>query len=454
MSNNIGPRENGSSPAAANPSLTSSDIRHNMGILIGIDALFTTGLMPVIVAFTPMFIYFGATPKHMGWIQALGMCGLLGQIVSPFISVHFKYKKWYLFLSNVPYIAVWGLMGLGVIFAQTIGVEHRIVLAYLFLLNALGSLFGGFVPLPHQEYTATTIPMSHRGRYSLWAQGIGSVVSIGSTLMSRYILGHLHEPQSFGTLFVLAWLICQGGYVLCLFGRERPTPIENAPTPWSVGMLRALWRDKPFLRLMAVNSVFYIFFTPVLMTFISNFVFDKDGLEMPAKISADLMLLANVLRICLAGPMGWLTDKLHPKRMLPIYALATGLAMLPLLLLRDRTAFDIGFGWFSYQTSWAMIGVFISSGLGSLIIMGLGGAFLGLICGIPKPENRAGHYTIQMIQQTVCFSLGNLVMGYLCLPGWLGFRTTFFAIAILSAVSIPIIMALMTGLSANAADYD
>lgn len=101
-----------------------------------------------------------------------------------------------------------------------------------------------------------------------------------------------------------------------------------------------------------------------------------------------------------------------------------------------------------------MIGVFISSGLGSLITMGLGAAFLGLVCGVPKPENRAGHYTIQMIQQTACFSLGGVIMGYLCAPAGLGFLRTFLLVAVLAVVSVPVIVFLLAGLSSKASDYD
>jgi hypothetical protein len=209
---------------------------------------------------------------------SLGGLSLLGVLISPLISVHFRFKKIYLFVVHLPYIACWGIIGIVLVSSGKLGVSNAWLLMFVTVMQAVNNILGGFVMLPHQEYTAACIPMHYRGRYSAWSQGIGSISSIGSTLLGGWILYVVTKPMAFGYLFIMAWFFCQLGYVMALFARERPTPIENAPKPWTRGMFTALWRDRPFVKLMIANALYTIFFWPFFTFFINSYGFKELGM--------------------------------------------------------------------------------------------------------------------------------------------------------------------------------
>lgn len=411
--------------------LSSDDIRHNMKVIIMLDAIFTTGVADLAMATTPLWVILGASSTKIGFINSLPILALIGVFLSPFISVRFKYKKWYLFTSHVPYIGAWGIMGLVLALSKHLELTDVWLLGFLTLMTGVNWFFGGFVTLPHQEYTAACIPMSHRGRYSAYSQGVGSLTSIGSTLIGGWVLLRFAKPMAFGYLYIMAWFFCQAGYVMALFGRERPTPIENAPKPWSKGMLKAVWQDKPFLKLMAINASVMIFLWPVVNVFVANYGYKE--LKMETALAAVLLGITSVARIVTSGPIGHITDKLHPKRMLSFWPLVACLSIVPVLVIPSH------------------IGVYISTAIGAVFVIGQGTAFLALIYGLPKPENRSGHYTFQMIQQYVSVSIGPLIIGRLC--DLLSFRVTFAVVAVIALVMSLVIKYLVSGMSDKAGDY-
>lgn len=411
--------------------LKPEDVQHNMKVIIALDAIFTTGVADLTMAATPLWVYLGASSTRIGFINSLAITALFGVFLSPFISVRFKYKKWYLFIAHLPYIGTWGVMGAVLLLSHRLGFSNAWILGALTALVGANAFFGGFVGLPHQEYTAACIPMSHRGRFSAYSQGIGSVSSIASTAAGYWILDVVVKPLAWGFLYLMAWFFCQAGYVMALFGRERPTPIENAPTPWSREMLRAFWRDKSFVKLLIVYSAFQIFLWPLVNIYIGNYGYKELG--MAPKLAAVLMMITNIARIAFAGPIGHLTDKLHPKRILPYWPLAITLAIVPILLLRNT------------------LGVYIGTALGAVFMIGQASAFLALVYGLPKPENRSGHYTIGMIQGYICGSIGPLIVGMLC--DVLSFQVTFLLIACGSVALAPITKYLLNDISADAKDY-
>ncbi|MBI2843951.1 MAG: hypothetical protein HYX78_11180 [Armatimonadetes bacterium] len=416
---------------ASHRTLSDADIRHNMKVIIMLDAIFTTGVADLVMATTPLWVLLGASSTRIGFINSLSILALVGVFLSPFISVRFRFKKWYLFFIHVPYIGTWGIMGLALVFARHFDLSNAWLLAFLTAMTGANFFTGGFVTLPHQEYTAACIPMSHRGRYSAYSQGIGSLTSIGSTMLGGWILLRVAKPMAFGYLYLLTWFFCQAGYVMALFGRERPTPVENAPRPWSRGMLVAVWQDKPFLKLMLVNAGFMILFWPIINVYIGNYGYKE--LKMAPALAAVLMMITSAARIATSGPIGHLTDRLHPKRILPYWPLVAFLSIVPVLILRNE------------------IGVFISTAIGAVFFIGQGCAFLALIYGLPRPEDRAGHYTFQLIQSYVSGSIGPLLMGRLC--DVLSFQVTFAIIAIAALVMCPITRYLLSGISAKAQDY-
>lgn len=411
--------------------LTPEDIQHNMRVIIALDAIFTTGVADLSMAMTPLWVFLGASSTRIGFINSLGILGLFGIIVSPFISVRFKYKKWYLFVAHLPYIGTWGIMGVILLLSKKLGFSDPWLLITLTAMMGANAFFGGFVGLPHQEYTAACIPMTHRGRYCAYSQGIGSVASIGSTAAGYWILALVIKPLAWGYLYLMAWFFCQAGYVMALFGRERPSPVENAPRPWSRDMIRAAWDDKPFLKLLLAYAAFQTLLFPLVNIYIANYGYKE--LQMEPKLAAVLMMIMNIARIVFSGPVGHLTDKLHPKRVLPYWPLAVFLSVVPVLVLKNA------------------LGVYISTAIGAVYMIGQSAAFLALIYGLPKPENRAGHYTIQMMANYICMSVGPLLTGALC--DILSFRLTFMLLACVSLVLVPVTKHLLADISADSQDY-
>ncbi|MBI2842156.1 MAG: MFS transporter [Armatimonadetes bacterium] len=411
--------------------ISDADIRHNMKVIIMLDAIFTTGVADLTMASTPLWVLLGASSTRIGFINSLTILALIGVFFAPFISVRFRYKKWYLFVSHIPYIGAWGVMGLALGLSTHFNLSDSWLLGFLTLMTGVNWFFGGFVSLPHQEYVAACIPMSHRGRYSAYSQGVGSVTSMGSTAVGGWVLLQFVKPMAFGYLYLMAWFFCQLGYVMALFGRERPTPIEHAPRPWSKNMLKAVWQDKPFIKLMVINSSILIFLWPVVNVYIANYGYKE--LKMAPALAAVLMMITSIARIVTSGPIGKITDKLHPKRMLPFWPLVAVLSIVPVLVLHNQ------------------IGVYMSTAIGAVFVIGQSAAFLALIYGLPKPENRSGHYTVQMIQNYVSVSLGPLLIGWLC--DVLSFRVTFAVVAVVAIALCPMIKHLLSGMSSDARDY-
>jgi hypothetical protein len=411
-------------PAAA---LTPQDVQHNMRVLIAVDAIFTTGAADLSLAMVPLWVFLGASSSRIGSIQALTILGLAGILLSPFLSVRFRYKKWYLFVAHLPYIGTWGVMGIVLLLSHRLGLSNSWLLAFLTAMFGLNAFFGGFVGLPKQEYTVACLPMSYLGRFSAYSQGIGSVSSIASTSAGYWILNVIVKPLAWGYLYVMAWFFCQLGFVVSLFGRERPTLAEETPRPWLRDMIREAWRDKPFLKLMLANAAFQIVLWPLVTIYVANYGYSELG--MAPKAAAVLMMITNVSKIALSGPVGHLTDRLHPTRVLPYWPLAVFLSILPVVILKSPT------------------GVYIGTAIGAVYIIGQASAFLALIYGLPRPENRSGHYTIQMIQSYVSLSIGPLIVGRLC--DMLSFRTTFLLIACISLALCPLTRYLLSPIRAE-----
>ena len=76
--------------------------------------------------------------------------------------------------------------------------------------------------------------------------------------------GNFNESTSKVYTDVLEEDICQTGYIFALFGKEIPTPIENAPKPYTKEMFVDFWRDKRFLRVLVMWIVLNFFFGSII----------------------------------------------------------------------------------------------------------------------------------------------------------------------------------------------
>ncbi|MHB9035789.1 MAG: MFS transporter [Armatimonadota bacterium] len=411
-------------------SLTAVDIRHNMIVLIMMDAMWIMGSAEIALASGPLYVFLNASNTIIGLIGSVAVLGLVGVFLSPFISVRCRVKKWYLLIAHIPYLAPWGAIGAALIFSRQLGLTNEWLLSFVLIMNAVSWFFGGFVTLPHTEYTAACIPMSHRGRFGGYGQTFGAAAGLISNSIGALILLRVAKPSSFGYLYIMTWAICQGGYMFALLGRERPTPIEKVPKPWSKTMVMNALRDKPYVRVVGLFLLYNTVFIP-LLTFVPVYGFRE--LKMAAATSATIGIIQKTASLLLSAFLGRMIDKLSPKRVLmywPLLGLAT---LTPIFVLHNQ------------------YGVYATAAIGAVFFAGEIAALNALLYGMPSPENRAGHFTFQILAWYASLFLGPLVMGFLC--DKLGYRPTFGVIALIAVLSLPISRMALAGLSDKPQDY-
>jgi len=410
--------------------LSEADIKHNVKVNVFLDAIYCLGAADFALAAGPMYVFLGASNTMIGTISALAILALLGVILSPYISNCFPYKKKYLFVVHVPYIGAYGLIGLGIIFLPSLGWSNHQMLNFVFAMMVLNFLASGFVTLPHQEFLSACIPMRYRGRYTGFSMGLGSVGSIVSSLVGGLVLLHVTKPMAFGWLYVMIWFFSQLGYVMCLFAREPRTPVENSPTPYTKGMFVALWQDKNYLRVLFINFLFFTLINPAFM-FVP--IYGYKELNMIPATAAVIAVVQQVIRAVFSSHIGIFTDRLSAKRVFPIWLAVAALSFVPLFIMKNAYA------------------VYISSALSALCLVGAMASFNALIFGLPSPENRSGHFTIQILLRNAAEFVGMLSMGMLC--DVLGFSTVFFVWVPLSLVFFFMAGRLLRPLSSNSKDY-
>jgi len=424
--------EVGSEAHDVNCGWSESDVTHNMAVCVMLDAIFNMGWTDLMMAMTPLLAFLNAPNKVVGLVTGGVQCvGLFGLFVSPFISRCFRRKKYYLLVTHLPYLGVLALIGLSVVFSERLGLTQASLLRTIVVLTAGFWFFAGFVALPHQEYVAACIPMSHRGRYSGFSFSIGGIASIVSSVVGGVVLATVSKPAAFGFLYLMTWFITQSGYLLALLGRECPVPSENVPRAWSGQMVGAALKDKAFMRVMAFMVISTVFISPIFITFVSAYGFKE--LRMAAALSAIIALIGQVVRIVSCAGIGVLTDRISPKRILPYWMFVAFLALLPVAFIRNA------------------MGVYISTAIAALYLAGTTAACNALIYGIPRPENRSGHYTIQLILQYLATSAGMIVMGWLC--DMLAYGTVFTAFAVVSLLMVPVTKRLLSILSDDIKSY-
>lgn len=374
--------------------LSAADIRRNMICCILLDAIYVTGWTDYQLALQPFLVWLGASNFIIGVINGAQWMALPGMILSPFITRHFRFKKWYMISAHVPYLLPLGLAGLFVVYGNHLGLVNKPQLLHMVLWLSLASVFfGGFVSLPHQEYVAAVIPMSHRGRFAGYSQGVGGVAGIGASIVGGIILRRMPQPISFGWVMFVSYAIIQMGYLVAIFAREKPTPVEMSPQPWSKSMLNTVLKDKLFMKIVGLGFLGNLAFFPTLV-FVNTYGF-RDLHMIPAT-SATIQMIGQITRIIGSAIIGLLVDRFAPRKALPYIMLFGGLCLLPVVILKNS------------------MGVYVVAGLGQLFCVGFWASMNALIYGIPRPENRAGCYTVQIMITQMGSALGPLLLGFSC----------------------------------------
>jgi len=410
---------------------TSAVIRRNMICTILVDSIWSMGYTEFMIASNPLFVYLHASNTVIGLISGFAWAGLLGVFLSPFITRRFRVKKWYLFVTHIPYLGSLGLLGLGLLFSQRLGLSNEFLLRMVVALTASSWLFGGFVTLPHWEYSAACLPMSHRGRFYGYAFTIGCILGLISNYVGMWILEHVPKPQCFGYLYAMTWIICQTGYIAAVFAKEKPTPIEKAPKPWSIKMIKAVVEDKPYLRVLLLYLLFYTAFIALINNYVQ--VYGLRVLHMPAQTVGLIGIIQKLVTIGLMYFTGRLIDRVSAKRVLNYSSLIMVLALAPVVIFRSPYS------------------IYFSCGIGIIFSNLMWAGFMPLFYGLPKPENRAGHFTAQIVAWYLAMSLGPIVTGILC--DRFDYIPTFAGLAVLALLCVPLAIYMLAPLSEKAQDY-
>jgi MFS family permease len=395
--------------------LTRQEIRRNMTCCITLDAIFAGGYQDMMVAMQPLLVYLGASNTKIGALTGLMWLMWPGLILSPWISKKFPIKKWLFYGTNAVNLAPIGIAGMVIVLSHYLHIPNPRLLLYVSIALVAYNFFGGFVTVPMQEYTAAVIPMSIRGRFSGLSAGIGNLFSLAALAVSGWVLVHFQKPMSFGYLFLMSWFICQAGFTFALFAVEKPKKLESQPSPWSREMVKAAWNDKPWTRLLLVSSLNSIFYGQTL-GFAA--IYSYKVLHMSMANSAGYTAVRLIVGILFATWAGFLIDKYGAKRIIPLWWFGPGIAMI--IVLKWPTPFGMYLAWLLWavwQSLWAT-------------------AQQVAFWSLPKPENRTGHYTLQVMVGAASGSIGLVFAGFLC--DKLGYHTVFVINLIASFFFIPV----------------
>jgi len=381
-------------PIAESEEMPVKTIRRNTCCIILMDCMFVVGWQGGIkLALLPLLAYLDASNTQVGLITGASLAVLPGIFLTPFITRLFPYKKWYFFLTNLFYILPLGLIGAMVLLSGKLNLTSAVMLSIMLILMLMHWFFGGFISIPRREFITSCVPGTHRGRLTGFTATAAGGLSIGSAAVGGLILHHIGEPRSFAYLFLLGWLVIQSGYFSVFFAKEKRTPVELSPKPWSKAMLQAFWQDKNYLKFTIVQIILTLFMGTNVMQFINYYGFHE--LKMAAATAAVMTIIDQAIRFGGSIPGGILADKLNPRRIIFFCMLLGSFSMWPVILMQSA------------------MGIYLTLALIAISGVAAGPVWAVLGYGLPKPEHRAGHFSISAILGMIAGALGGMIAGVL-----------------------------------------
>lgn len=364
------------------------DVRRNFACLVWTGSVFAMGWAEVMVVLQPLLVHYGATNAQIGIVQGVLIATLPGMFLSPWITRRFRQKKIYLYAADSLYLLPFGIVGAAV--WAGVSTSGAVMIAFIIWMMGAGQIAAGFGGLPNQEFFAACIPMRLRGRLAGLTSGVGGLLGIAGAGFAAWVLVALPKPQGFGALLVLAWLMCQVANSAILFAKEPPTPVEKSPVPWGKAMWTAFFRDSKFLRLTLVICLI----SPLvgqLAIFATVFAFRE--LKFESQMAAYLGMSTSIARLALSPAAGWLTDRWGARNSLLFWPALASATFFPLAIFPG------------------VVTVFAATALAAVAWSGFSGAMNALTCGIPRPENRAGHFTLLGFCMIAANSAGPVLVG-------------------------------------------
>lgn len=403
-------------------------VRRNFACLVWVGSVFAMGWAEVMVVLQPLLVHYGATNAQIGIAQGVLIATIPGMFLSPWITRKCRYKKIYLYITDTLYLLPVGLIGLGV--WTGVSTNGSTMVAFIVGMMCAGQVAAGFGALPSQEFFAACIPMRLRGRLAGLSSSLGGLLGIAGAGFAAWLLGVLPKPQGFGALLVLAWLLCQIADTAVLFAKEPPTPVERSPEPWGKVMWKAFWEDRKFVRLVLAICLISPLVSQ-LAVFATVFAFRE--LKFEAQMAAWIGMSTSIARVTLGPAAGWLTDRWGARNSLLFWPALSAASFFPL------AAFP------------GAVTVFAATALAAVAWSGFSGAMNALTCGIPKPENRAGHFTLLGFCMIATNSAGPVLIGWMF--DKIPYRPGFVILAVVALSTVLFGCFLLRDISARAEDY-
>lgn len=372
--------------------LTPETIRHNMKVMIFLEAIYATGFADLQMTLQPLLDYLGASYKVAGFVTGITWPALLGCFLTPYITRRFPYKKWLYVSISVAYSLLILLLGVGLVLTPHWHPSARTALIFTVVCFFFYYVIFGFTALPHMEDLANCLPVNYRGRMFGISLTIGSLGSVGIISLSMVLLKVFAEPVNYGYCFLLTSVLWIAGFGFSALAREVPTPVDKSPKPWTGGMLLAFWQDKAYVRFLSVWTLAHLTFVPI-NGMIPFYGFHE--LKMAAYTAAIIGNIGQIARILGMTPSGFLIDKHTPARVLPYTMLA------------------IGGGYLICSAMNNPWGVYISQGVLALAFCVFYACGTVLAVSLPRPEHRAGHLAIQNIITMIFFAVGPMIAGWI-----------------------------------------
>ncbi|HPK02741.1 MAG TPA: MFS transporter, partial [Candidatus Sumerlaeota bacterium] len=409
---------------------TKDVIRHNMMFLIMLEAILMTGSADFQIGLQPLLEYINAPYKLIGFIQGLSWTAILGCIATPYITRHFPYKKWYYITVTSLWALSLAVLGIALVTSPVWNPSLFALTIVTLICVVFFNMTMGFTNTPHNEFIASCIPPDHRGRLFGISTALYGLVSLGVIAISRYLLEVIEHPVSFGFIFIMTCVIWLIGFGFASFAREMRTPVEKSPKPWTREMFRAFFLDKAYIRFVIFCALTHLTFMP-LFVLIPNYGLRE--MNMPATAAADIAFISQIVVIVTSTPSGWLIDKFGPKRMLPISVGLIGCAYMFLFIV------------------FTPLGIYSSMGLMKLALAVFYPCLTILSVSIPKPEDRAGHFSTFSIVGMLYFAAGPIIGGFV--SDWIEPRTVVLIGSLLAFAFIPLTIVLLRVLATHLRDY-
>jgi MFS family permease len=175
-------------------------------------------------------------------------------LVSGYLQGRKRKLPFYVAMS-APRAICWASMALALFLIA----DRTVLLILFYILLTVYSLGGGLSGLSFMDVVAKAIPSIRRGAFFGWRRFVGGILTLGGSLVVKYVLDERWGPAfpyNFGVLFFLSFLAISGAMISFGLFVEPVEPALNQGVPLLGQLKRALHlprRDANYSCLLAVQ---------------------------------------------------------------------------------------------------------------------------------------------------------------------------------------------------------